>query len=76
MPEKPTKQQAAEAERKLRAAQDRKRRRAMGKPLALTDAQIEAAATVTAADEELAGRAWDRLAPKPARGLLDATPEG
>ncbi len=64
--------QAAEA--RLKASQDRARRRAMGKPLNWTEEQLAQLATVTDADKESAAAYWRRNAPSWARGLIDAEP--
>jgi hypothetical protein len=73
MPDKPTDTKAAE--RRLKRAEDAKRRRAMGTGLPLTDAALEEAATVNAIDIESAVQYWDRTVPPQARGLLDAQTE-
>lgn len=60
----------AAAEAKLRAAQDRARRKAMGPPLPISDAVLNQAAVVGEADAALAAAQWDRDSGLP--GLLDA----
>lgn len=71
-----TKPDAREAERRLRAAEDRKRRASFGPPLALTDEALDQAATVREADRESALAFWRRVAPAGFRDLLDAEPVG
>lgn len=58
-------------ERALKAAQDRKRRQQMGKPLKVSDAGLEQAAQVGEGDAAAAAAQWDRDVPELA-GLLDA----
>ncbi len=60
------------AERKLKAAQDRARRRKLGKPLGLSDDGLEQAAAVTEADKESAFAFWRQHAPQQFKDLLDA----
>jgi hypothetical protein len=60
-----------EAERRLAAAQDKVRRKAMGPALPLSDAALDQATMVGEADAALAAAAWDRDSGLP--GLLDAT---
>lgn len=60
----------AAAEAKLRAAQDRARRKAMGPPLPLPDAALDQAAIVGETDAALAAAQWDRDSGLP--GLLDS----
>lgn len=59
------------SEARLKAAQDKAKRRALGKPLPLPDAALDQAATVGETDAALASAAWDRDVPELA-GLLDA----
>jgi hypothetical protein len=72
MPDKPD---ARAAEARLKAAQDRKRRRQMGKPLALSDSALEQAAEVREADAANAVAYWRQNAPAGFKNLLDAEPE-
>jgi hypothetical protein len=60
------------AERRLAAAQDKARRRALGKPLRLSDAALDQAAVVGDADAAVAEAQWDRDSGLP--GLLSAEP--
>jgi hypothetical protein len=60
------------AERRLAAAQDKARRRALGKPLRLSDAALDQAAVVGEADAAVAEAQWDRDSGLP--GLLSAEP--
>lgn len=61
---------AADVERRIRAAADRKLRRQMGRPLTLSDAAIDQAAQVGDSDAAIAAAAWDR--DSELAGLLDA----
>lgn len=60
------------AQQALTAAQDRKRRRALGKPLALSDAALDALSTVSDADVAAAENLWRAANPGPLGDLLDA----
>lgn len=60
----------AATEARLKAAQDRKRRRAMGQPFALDDTALEQAAQVGSGGAARAAVAWDRDSGE--SGLLDA----
>jgi hypothetical protein len=60
------------AQKRLKRAEDAKRRRAMGKPLKLTDAALEEAAQVREADVESAVAFWRKNASPEFRDLLDA----
>lgn len=62
------------AQKRLNAAADRKRRRAMGPPLALSDAALDALAAVGPQDEPSASALWRRANPSTAGDLLDAEP--
>ncbi len=59
------------SEKKLKVAQDKARRRALGPPLRLSDSALDQAATVGDADAAVAESQWDRDVPELA-GLLDA----
>jgi hypothetical protein len=69
MPDKPN---VRAAEARLKTAQDRRRRRAMGPSLKLSDSALEQAAEVREADLASATAWWDANAPPEARGLLSA----
>jgi tRNA A37 threonylcarbamoyladenosine synthetase subunit TsaC/SUA5/YrdC len=64
----------ADAQRALNAARDTAKRRAMGRPLALTDANLDALSTVGEADVPAAEALWRQANPGPLGDLLDATP--
>lgn len=61
------------AQRKLNAAKDAARRRAMGPPLDLRDTALDALADVGAEDEPAAAALWRQANPGPLGDLLDAT---
>lgn len=61
-----------EAQQRLNAAKDRRRRAAMGAPLDLTDDHIAALATVSDADVPSAEALWKMANPGPLGDLLDA----
>lgn len=60
------------AQHALTAAQDRKRRRAMGRPLALSDAALDALSAVGDADVAAAAALWRMANPGPLAMLLEA----
>lgn len=62
------------SEQRLRVAQDRARRKKLGKPLGLTDAELDQAATVTAADVKSARAYVERYGSPRLKALLDAEP--
>lgn len=52
-----------------------KPKRTKGKPLPLTDEELDAMSEITPADIAGAKALWDEFAPPDMRGLLDAKPE-
>lgn len=53
---------------------DKERKVPLGRPLNSDDAELEAAATISARDIENAKQFWRRYAPRKYRKLLDAEP--
>lgn len=60
------------AETRLKAAQDKARRRKMGRPLNLAPAALDAAATIGPLDLAAAGAFWRRHARPGVKRLLEA----
>jgi hypothetical protein len=64
--------EVADAQRALNVARDTAKRRAMGRPLALTDADLDALSVTGEADVPAAVALWRRANPGPLGELLDA----
>jgi hypothetical protein len=71
----PSSERAKQAEQRLKAVQDKARRKKMGPPLNLSDTALNQAAEVREVDKASAEDWWDRNAPPEARGLLRARVE-
>lgn len=65
-------QKAIDAERRLKAAQAKARRKKAGPPLNLTDADLDAEAQVKQSDVDRALAFWRQNAPAGFKDLLDA----
>jgi hypothetical protein len=66
--------QLTDAQRRLNAAQDAARRRAMGPPLNLSDGALDTLSGVSDADMAAAEALWRAANPGPLADLLDAEP--